>query len=112
LEKSWMEKGFYQRVIKLIKEIPYGHATTYGTIATLAGSPRAARIVGGILHSSTEKEDLPWQRVVNRDGYISIKSGLVDSKNLQKQLLEEEGIEVSSEFMVDLNRYGWWGSKN
>ena len=104
-----VENNFYQRVISLIKQIPYGRVMTYGTIATLAGSPRAARIVGGILHSSTEKEDLPWQRVINRDGFISIKSGLLDSKRLQKQLLEDEGIEVSSEFMVDLNTYGWWG---
>ena len=106
-----MEQGFYQRVIKLIKKIPYGKVTTYGTIALKAGSPRAARIVGGILHSSTEKEDLPWQRVINRDGFISIRSGLIDSKKLQKSLLEQEGVEVSSTFMVDLDKYGWFGEK-
>lgn len=104
-----MEEGFYVRVIKLIKSIPYGKVTTYGTIATLAGSPRSARIVGGILHSLTEKEDLPWQRVINRNGFISIKSGLMDAKKMQKALLEEEGIEVSADFMIDLDRCGWWG---
>jgi len=89
--------------------VPYGKVTTYGTIAIMAGSPRAARIVGGILSSSTDTYDLPWQRVINKAGYISIKSGLIDSKHLQKQLLEQEGVEVSSTFMVDLNRFGWFG---
>lgn len=105
-----MQKNFYQNVVELIKQIPAGHVTTYGTIATLAGSPRAARIVGGILNAQTEKLDLPWQRVLNRDGYLSIKNGLIDSKKLQKRLLEEEGVEVSKEFVVDLERYGWWGN--
>lgn len=104
-----MEKNFYQKVIELIKKVPHGKVTTYGTIATMAGSPRSARIVGGILHAMTEKEDLPWQRIINRDGYLSIKSGLIDLKKLQRQLLEEEGVEVSDEFVVDLNRFGWWG---
>ena len=101
------DTNFRNKVIELIKQIPYGRVTTYGTIATLAGSPRAGRIVGGILHSSTQKEDLPWQRVINRDGYLSIRGGLVDAKRLQKSLLEDEGIEVSSTFVVDLNKYGW-----
>ncbi len=104
-----MEKGFYQKVITLIKEIPYGRVTTYGTIATMAGSPRAARIVGGILRLRSEREDLPWQRVINRNGFISIRGGLIDSKPLQKVLLEDEGVEVSDDFMVDLDTYGWFG---
>ena len=104
-----MEKGFYRRVISLIQQIPYGHVTTYGTIATMAGSPRAARVVGGILRARTEKENLPWQRVINRDGYLSIRGGLIDSKQLQKSLLEQEGVEVSDEFVVDLDTYGWFG---
>jgi methylated-DNA-protein-cysteine methyltransferase-like protein len=106
-----MEKNFFQKVIKLIKKVPYGKVTTYGTIATIAGSPRAARIVGGILNGQTERFDLPWQRIINRDGYLSIKNGLIDSKKLQKQLLEQEGVEVSEEFVVDLERYGWWGEE-
>ncbi len=104
-----MEKNFYQKVVEIIKKIPYGRVTTYGTVAALAGSPRAARIVGGILNFSTDKEDLPWQRVINRDGYISIRGGLIDAKPLQKTLLEQEGVEVSKDFMVDLSKYGWVG---
>ncbi len=103
------EKSFKDKVIEITFSIPKGRVTTYGTIATMSGSPRAARIVGGILNAQTEKLDLPWQRIINRNGFLSIRNGLIDSKKLQKELLEEEGVEVSSEFVVDLNRFGWFG---
>ncbi len=102
-----MDASFADRVVKIIKSIPYGNVTTYGTIATLAGSPRAAREVGYLLHSLTDKYDLPWQRVINKKGFISIRGGDINMKNLQKSLLEKEGVEVSEEFMVDLETYGW-----
>jgi methylated-DNA-protein-cysteine methyltransferase related protein len=104
--------SFKEKVISVIKKIPYGKVTTYGTVAAIAGSPRSAREVGYILHSQTEKYVLPWQRVVNRKGYISIRGGDVNMKNLQKKLLEDEGVEVSEDFMVDLSLYGWWGEGN
>ena len=103
------DSGFRSRVIRILLQIPYGKVVTYGTVATLAGSPRAARIVGGILHTSAEKLELPWQRVVNRDGYLSIRVGFLEAKSIQKAMLESEGIEVSKDFMVNLERYGWWG---
>lgn len=95
--------NFKDRVIQIVKKIPFGRVTTYGTVATLAELPRGARLVGGILHFN---EDLPWQRVINRNGFISTKC-LEHPKSLQKALLEQEGIEVSSDFMVDLKKYGW-----
>lgn len=101
--------NFTDKVIHIIKIIPHGRVTTYGTIATLAGEPRSARQVGYILHSLSEKFRLPWQRVVNRKGYISIRGGNINIKNLQKTLLEREGVEVSEDFMIDLDRYGWFG---
>lgn len=101
-------KNFKDRVIELVKSIPYGRVTTYGTIATLAGLPRGGRLVGGILHHSTEEQDLPWQRIINRHGFISTRC-LEHPKELQKLLLEQEGIEVSRDFMVDLEKYGWFG---
>lgn len=100
---------FKDRVIKVVKSIPFGRVTTYGTVATLAGEPRRAREVGFILHTFTQKFNLPWQRVVNRNGYLSIRGEQVDMKNLQKALLKKEGIEVSGDFMIDLNRHEWWG---
>lgn len=98
--------SFKDSVIEITKKIPYGKVTTYGTIALLSGHPRAARVVAGVLHQA--EDTLPWQRVINRVGYISIRGCHYD-KNFQKKLLEQEGVEVSKDYVVDLNKYGWWG---
>lgn len=98
--------NFKDRVIEIVKNIPYGRVTTYGTVAILAGIPRGARLVGGVLHFNID--EAPWHRVINRHGFISTKC-LDHPKQLQKALLEQEGIEVSADFMVDLDRYGWFG---
>lgn len=98
---------FKERVIKIVRKIPRGRVTTYGTVAALAGLPRGARLVGSMLHLSSEEKQLPWQRIINRHGFISTKC-LEHPKVLQKALLEEEGIEVSSDFMINLDKYGWF----
>ena len=98
--------NFKDKVLDLVKKIPYGKVTTYGTIATLAGVPRGARLVGGVLHFNME--EAPWHRVVNRHGFISTKC-LDHPKQLQKALLEQEGVEVSKDFMINLQKYGWFG---
>lgn len=108
-DEAFFKQDFKSRVIQIILVIPSGSVTTYGTISTLAGIPRAARQVGYILHSSTQKYNLPWQRVVNKDGYISIRGDDINAKNIQKQLLEDEKIEVGLDYVVDLEKYGWWG---
>lgn len=100
--------NFKDRVIKIILKIPYGKVTTYGTVAILAGLPRGGRLVGGVLHFNTEKLNLPWHRVINRHGYISTNCQQ-HMKALQKVLLEDEGVEVSKDFMVNLRQFGWWG---
>lgn len=84
--------------------------TTYGSVATLAGLPRGAKLVGGILHQAADELNLPWQRIINRHGFISTKC-LEHPKALQKTLLEQESVEVSKDFMVDLSKYGWFGEK-
>lgn len=106
-----MTDSFKDNVIQIIQSIPAGCVTTYGTVAALAGSPRSAREVGFLLHSLTEKYNLPWQRVINKKGYISIRGNDINMKNLQKSLLEKEDVAVSEEFMVDLKKYGWWGNE-
>ena len=100
------ELNFKDQVIQMVKKIPLGKVTTYGTIATLAGVPRGARLVGGVLHFNID--DAPWYRVINRQGFISTKC-LEHPKQLQKILLEQEGIEVSGDFMINLQKYGWFG---
>lgn len=102
--------NFKDRVINIIKQIPRGRVTTYGTIATLAGLPRGGRLVGGVLHFNSEAQNLPWQRVINRHGFISTTCS-EHIKALQKALLEQEDIAVSKDFMIDLKKYGWWGEE-
>ncbi|MBI2338362.1 MGMT family protein [Candidatus Daviesbacteria bacterium] len=97
--------NFKDKVLEIVQKIPYGKVTTYGTIAALAGLPRGGRFVGGVLHFNID--DAPWHRVINRHGFISTKC-LDHPKSLQKALLEQEGIEVSRDFMVNLDRYGWF----
>ncbi|CAM3643841.1 MGMT family protein [Cytobacillus oceanisediminis] len=94
---------FTVKAIKIIQNIPSGKVMTYGQIAKLAGSPRGARQVVRILHSLSEKHQLPWHRVVNGKGEIGFKNDL--SFNLQRELLEKEEIYVSSKGILDLQEY-------
>lgn len=94
---------FQARVIAITKSIPYGKVTTYGNLSLLAGNPRGARLVAGVLHQA--KENLPWYRVINKRGFISIR-GCEYDKDFQKKLLEQEGVVVSDDYMVDLSVYG------
>ncbi|MNK67351.1 6-O-methylguanine DNA methyltransferase, DNA binding domain [compost metagenome] len=78
---------------------------TYGQIAACAGSPRAARQVVRILHSMSGTQQLPWHRVVNKQGEIALKED--ESKSLQMLLLESEGIELMMGNRVDLAEHQW-----
>ena len=100
-----MNKTFHQRVIEVIKNIPKGRVCTYGKIASLAGNSRAARQVSYILHSSSRKENLPWHRVVNSKGGISLKPN--HGYELQKKLLEKEGVVFNKDGCIDLKRFLW-----
>jgi methylated-DNA-protein-cysteine methyltransferase-like protein len=100
-----MNTLFHQKVVKIIKQIPPGKIATYGQIALYAGNPRASRQVARILHSSSDKEKLPWQRVINRKGYISLKKGAGFEK--QKALLQSEGIRIDLQGKINLRRYLW-----
>jgi methylated-DNA-protein-cysteine methyltransferase related protein len=100
--------NFYTEVYEIAKRIPIGKVTSYGRIAALLGRPRAARAVGYALHS-LEKDSLseiPWQRVINSQGKISFK-GDVFRANLQKQILEEEGIIFGQNGAIDWKIFGW-----
>ncbi len=94
---------FRQRVEDLVAQIPEGRVMTYGQLASLCGSPRSARIVGGIAHFGDP--DLPWQRVVNKQGGLA--SGYPGGKSGHQQVLEQEGHNVK-DFKVDVKRLLWW----
>lgn len=95
---------FKQRVYALVAQIPQGRVMTYGQLAALAGSPYAARIVGGIAHFGDP--NLPWQRVVKKSG--SLAEGYPGGLSGHRQVLEAEGVEVSDDFQVDVARLLWW----
>ncbi len=83
------EDSFPQRVWQIVAAIPEGYVTTYGDVAKLAGSPRAARQVGGVLKRLPEGSTLPWHRVVNRHGTISLTGP--DLQRQRQALLAEGG---------------------
>jgi methylated-DNA-protein-cysteine methyltransferase related protein len=95
------------RIISAIREIPRGRVSSYGAVAALAGLRNGARQVVRVLHSSAEKEGLPWHRLLRKDGCIALPPG--EGFELQRSLLAKEGIEVSRAGKVDLSRFGWPG---
>lgn len=95
----------YQTIYQTVKQIPAGKVATYGQIARLAGIPRQARQVGYAL-STLRDDSIPWHRVVNRNGEISKRSN-PDFEELQRYLLEQEGIEFNMENRVSLAIYQW-----
>jgi len=98
-------RSFSRLVIQAIKNIPSGKVATYGQIALMAGSYRAPRQVAWILHSSSAKENLPWHRVINSRGEISLKRRA--GYEQQKMLLMEEGVKFNKEGRIDLKRFLW-----
>lgn len=96
--------GFNLRVYATVRRIPYGFVASYGDLAALLGAPRAARGVGFALSSLPEGTDVPWWRVINRSGQISLGHG---AGLLQRMLLEQEGIRFGSGGRVDLVKHRW-----
>ena len=80
---------YTKKVIKIIKSIPSGKTMSYGDIAKTAGKNRGAREVSRILHSCSEKYGLPWHRVINSQGKISLSG---EAGQFQREMLEQEGI--------------------
>ena len=95
---------FKQKVIQVISLVPLGKVVSYGQVAAYVGVPRAARQVGGTLRQ-LEGVELPWWRVINNEGRITIKGNWHNDKNIQKKLLESEGIIISEDFTLDIKKY-------
>jgi methylated-DNA-protein-cysteine methyltransferase-like protein len=99
---------FFEQVYQVVRCIPPGKVATYGQIARILGKPRGARTVGWALHSLPEGSDVPWQRVINARGIITLdERGLGGA--IQRSLLEAEGIEFDEQGRVDLEVWGWAG---
>ncbi len=97
------DPGFREQVEALVARIPRGRVMTYGQLAALCGRPRAARIVGGIAHFGDPS--LPWQRVVNKQGGLA--RGYPGGRRGHKQVLEAEGVAISDDFRVDVDKLLW-----
>ena len=94
---------FTEKALAVIRQIPPGKIMTYGQVATMAGSPRAARQVTRILHSMSNKYNLPWHRIVNIHGQIAVRDD--ESRFFQRKLLLDEGVEVDQNDQIDLARF-------
>ena len=103
-------ESFSERVYAVVRRIPEGRVTSYGAVAAMVGVPRAARGVGAALNGLLPEEDgdVPWWRVVNRVGALSIPAEL-GLRALQRTLLEAEGITFRESGRVDLDRHAWEG---
>ncbi|HUD20864.1 MAG TPA: MGMT family protein [Candidatus Saccharimonadales bacterium] len=103
---------FAEKVREIIRQVPRGKISTYGTIAALAGSPRSALFVGQILRRSGG--DLPWWRIVGKDGFITISNIEVPAE-LQVELLKSEGVKIKKTktlYQADYPAYRWQPTDN
>ena len=95
---------FTEAVIHIIQSIPKGKVASYGQIANVAGNPRAARQVSRIIHSCSKKYKLPWYRVINSQGKISLTD---EGYIRQYMILIEEGVEFGLGDKIDFERFGY-----
>lgn len=96
--------SLYEKIYEVVRQVPEGKVASYGQIAELVGT--TARQVGYAMAALSNDTDVPWQRIINSKGEISLRTSS-DGHNYQRILLEEEGIEFDLKGKVDLNRYGW-----
>ncbi|MDF1662115.1 MAG: MGMT family protein [Planctomycetota bacterium] len=96
----------YKKIYKMVEQIPRGQVATYGQIARLVGLPRHARMVGYALHALPNDNNVPWQRVVNAKGEVSPRA-TPQYEDLQRHLLECEGVVFSDAGRISLKTYQW-----
>ena len=101
-----MEVNFFERVYVIARQIPEGKVTSYGAIAKALGTGRSARMVGWAMNASHNREDIPAHRVVNSKGLLSGKHHFAGT-NLMQQLLENEGIKVVNNQIVNFEKHFW-----
>lgn len=100
-------ESFQDRVYKIVTKCPRGRVISYGGVAAMLGKPRHARAVGAALRELPDGSNVPWWRVINSSGAISIRGTHADL--LQRSLLEREEVEFSRAGRVDWDEFGWEG---
>jgi methylated-DNA-protein-cysteine methyltransferase-like protein len=96
-----------ERIYRAVMRIPRGRVATYGQIARVAGMPKHHRQVGRALGRLIDDGLVPWHRVVDASGRISVRSTLGEAERRQRDLLEDEGITLDARGRVPLARYRW-----
>lgn len=96
--------GRYEAIWRAVRRVPRGRVATYGQIAAEAGQPGHARLVGYALHALSGPDTVPWHRILNARGTVSLTGS---GRALQIALLRSEGVRVSAEGRVELSRYRW-----
>jgi len=96
----------HRQILEVIALIPYGKVATYGQIAKLAGIPKHARLVGYVLKHLDQESSIPWHRVINSQGKISVMRINEKGENIQQQLLADEGIYLLNN-KINLKVFSW-----
>lgn len=96
----------HRQILEVIALIPYGKVASYGQIARLAGLPKHARLVGYVLKHLDKESQIPWYRVINSQGKISVTRMDEKGNNVQQDLLEAEGVYLLNG-KVSLKKFGW-----
>ncbi|HVN86674.1 MAG TPA: MGMT family protein [Candidatus Binatia bacterium] len=104
--------AFQRAVYEVVRRIPRGRVVTYGQVAAILGHPRAARAVGTALRRLPRQLEprVPWQRVINAAGRISLRGDILRPE-LQRRMLEDEGVAFDRRGVVDLRRFRWVGPR-
>ena len=98
---------FFSKVYEVVKQIPPGRVTSYGAIAKYLGTTGSARMVGWAMNAShSHSEYVPAHRVVNRNGLLSGKHHF-DTPGAMKELLENEGIKLKGDQILNFNKHFW-----
>jgi methylated-DNA-protein-cysteine methyltransferase related protein len=100
-------QGKHDRIYEVVRRIPRGRVSTYGDVAALAELPGHARLVGYALHALPETTTVPWHRVINHRGGISLGRAYPGGELVQRRLLEAEGVEFLPDGCVPLRRFRW-----
>ena len=101
------DKSLFPRIYEVVRQVPRGRVASYGQIAGIVGAGCDARMVGYAMAATPEGSDVPWQRIVNREGKISLSG---QGGEIQRMRLEAEGVTFDARNRIDMKRFGWAGS--
>lgn len=100
------DQSLYPRIYKVVHQVPRGRVASYGQIAEIVGAGCDARMVGYAMAATPDGSDVPWQRIVNREGKISLPG---QGGEIQRMRLEAEGVTFDARNRIDMQRFGWAG---